>query len=219
MLIKLGYFIAHDKTEIDAPKFDFIGYAIDLNKKRIGIKIDTIQKMQDSIDENIVEMNDSKFFEIRALESLLGRINFVAGCTDLGLSKVLHLQLEFIKASKNNKSYVWISPAMQQELDYWTNLLPGTSMPIMKFTIMHCQLHLPGLEPEICASDSSKHKYGYKIFSSESLLSSGAGDFGSSLEERLSALAFNIKADWKSASIDKLEFLAFFLREVQAFLS
>ena len=100
---------------------------------------------------------------------------------------------------------------MAKELKYWSDFVPGTKMTIMKFTIIHCCLYLPGMKPERCASDDSSKKYGFKIFDQEKLLVSGAGDFGDQIIKRLSELGFNLDIDWTKTAIDKQEFLAFLL--------
>ena len=211
MLESLGYYLSADKTEIDKSIFEFIGYDINLTAKTLGIKQATIQKLHEKLAENTVQVGPHQFIEISALESILGSLNFIGSCSELGLTKILHLQLNFISAQKDNKKHVWINEHMEKELTYWKNFLPGTSVAITSFSTRHCNLFTSGEQPEKCASDASSTKYGWKIFGDNQIMTSGAGDFGPSLIKKLSALEFSLSVDWENQAIYVKEFLAFYL--------
>lgn len=211
LLKSLGYVISDHKTERGVKKLTFCGYFLDLERKTISIIKDTIEKLHTKLDEAVVVREDARLIKTANLESLLGLIGFCASCSEMGLSQCLELQLNFNDASKNDKLYTRITSGMQQEIQYWRSLLPGSSLRLTEFGTSHAVLSLGEKDPNLGWSDASLKGFGYKIFGEDMLLYSGSGLFDDALKRALEQFDLDWPDDWLQAAIDSFEYCAFLM--------
>ena len=208
LLKKLNYAVSEKKTERDRPQLDFTGFNINLTSKRISIKASTVVKLQNKLTESVVtDSNNNKFMNTNDLESIMGSLNFCAATCELGLSRTLELMLNLNQAKKSGKQRVWISPGMDSEIEFWRNRNPGDSMAFTKFNCLHNCLYIPGTSPDLVFTDASSKMYGFKIFGQNSLISSGAGDFGFDVHEKLREFSIIVTDDLVKEAIYVKEFL------------
>ena len=208
LLKKLNYAISESKTEIDRPQLDFTGFNINLTTKRISIKASTVEQLNVKLQESVVtDNNANQFIDIDDLESLMGSLNFCAATCELGLSRTLELMLNLNHAKKTGKHKVWISPGMNEEIEFWKNRNPGDSMAFTRYNCLHNTLFIPGTTPDLVFTDASSRMYGYKIFGSNSLVASGAGDFGFNVQDKLREFNIEVTDELVNEAIYVKEFL------------
>ena len=212
LLKTLNYAISESKTEIDRPQLDFTGFNINLTTKRISIKATTVVKLQTKLQETIVtDSNSNRFIETNDLESLMGSLNFCAATCELGLSRTLELMLNLNHAKKTGKHKVWLSPGMDSEIEFWRSRNPGDSMTFARYNCLHNTLYIPGTAPDLVFTDASSRMYGYKIFGQNSLIASGAGDFGFNVQEKLLEFSIIVTDELVNEAIYVKEFLVFLI--------
>ena len=211
LLKNLGYVISEHKTEREARKITFCGYFINLDNSTISIIKETIEKLHRKLDEAVVITKDGKFMKTANLESLLGLIGFCASCSEMGLSQCLELQLNFNDAGKRDKLYTRITDGMQQELNFWRSLLPGSSLKLTEFSTNHATMHIEGITPDLGWSDASLRGFGYKIYGEDRILYTGSGLFDDSLKRALEKFDLEWPENWLQAAIDSYEYCGFLL--------
>ena len=211
LLKKLGYIISENKTERGAKKLTFCGYYINLVNGTISIIKDTIDKLHAKLDDAVVVRGEHRFIKTAELESLLGLIGFCASCSEMGLSQCLELQLNHNDASKQDKLYTRITAGMQQEIEFWRTLIPGSSLKLTEFATSHATLSLGEPDPDLGWSDASLRGFGYKIYGEDMLMYSGSGMFDDSLKRALEQFDLDWPEDWLKAAIDSFEYCAFLL--------
>ena len=117
-LRELGYYLSHKSQA--GKEVDFTGFTIDTIRKTIKVRAKTLEKLKNLVQKNVLTSGQGeKVIHFKALEELIGVINFAAKTSTLGRTKLFHLITALNGARDELECMVRLPEAALSELRWW----------------------------------------------------------------------------------------------------
>jgi hypothetical protein len=130
LLKRLGFVINESKCQIEPSNiFTYLGCVWDTLDWKVQLK----QKRVENIKSSATALLEKRTVSIRSVAQFIGRVQSAVGIVPLARARSRALMFQFSSVCKSKDDYnrsVTLSARAIQELQAWTKLLDGSSLPI-----------------------------------------------------------------------------------------